>query len=411
MKQKSELRQLTWLYWTSEFFNNLIFTIPVWVTFQRQFMSFSMMSLLMTIRYITSFLLELPTGAFADLFGRKVSIIVGCFLLGISYVLAAFSHDAIQFTIAMIVMSMGESFFSGANLALIFDNLKHDNATEKFPYIRSRGVFVAQIGIIVSSVFSGYLFVIWPGLPYLAQLISAVGVAMCYFFMKEYHIKSRDFSVSSYIRKTKDGFKQLVKTAYIKQLSVYYVVIAAITWSWQVFFNQIYATAIGYSDIEKGWLFGIIRLINSLLLMFVFTRSVFTKPVIFIFFPLLIIITALLAPINILALGTLLLFTMTIASSLRFSILDGYINEEFESHTRATSLSSLNMLMRLMYMGIVAVSGLFLDHYFIGYIYAGMGILAIITILPLGFKLARITSRGHKHKNASVMPHKTELLP
>jgi hypothetical protein len=98
-----------------------------------------------------------------------------------------------------------------------------------------------------------------------------------------------------------------------------------------------------------------------------------------------------------------LLFTMTLASSLRFSILDGYINEEFDSYSRATSLSSLNMLIRFMYMGIVTISGLFLDNYFTGYIYAGMGIVAILTILPLGIKLARQIRRGQVHKNVPVL--------
>lgn len=397
MKGNTEARRTAWLYWISELFNNLLFTIPIWVAFQGRFMTFSMMSFFMTIRFVISFILELPTGAFADLYGRKTSIIVGSTICGISLIVTAFSSSAAQFLVAIMLASIGESFISGANMALLFDTLKHNNAANQFSYVRSRGVFLAQISIVISSIFSGYLYEIWSGLPYIAELIRIVGVIACYSLINDYHKRAKTISLTSYIQKTKNGFKELVQTPYITKLSLFYIGVGAITWSWQQFFNQIYATAIGYSDIQKGWLFGVIRLVNAILLITIFTRSIFTKSVIFLLFPLLIIVTALLAPINNLPLGTMLLLTMTMGSSLRFSILDGYVNEEFASHHRATALSSLNMLVKLGYMGVLTVSGLFLDHYFTGYVYAGMGILAIVTILPLGIKLARVSRKGHAH--------------
>lgn len=64
----SVVRRNIRLYYLTDFLSALLFTIPIWVTYQRQFLTFSQMSLLWGLRICAAVLFELPTGAFADVF-------------------------------------------------------------------------------------------------------------------------------------------------------------------------------------------------------------------------------------------------------------------------------------------------------------------------------------------------------
>ncbi len=388
------MKRNIWLYYATDFFSNLWFVIPIWVAYQRQFLTFSQMSLFASIRIALALILELPTGAFADLFGRKTSIITGSIIVALGSVIMGIARNKYDYLIGTTAMGIGDAFLSGAALAFVFDILKKHNAIGEFAKIRSKGVFFAQVGIIISSIAAGYMYEAWKGLPYIACAGSILAMALCFYFMdKEEPRKKEAINLSSYLHKTYLGLGELVKTHHIKMLSLFYILVAGISWSWQVYFNQIYASAIGYNEIQKGWLFGIIRVVNAIFIMKLFTKAIFTKRVIYLFFPFLMLATALSAPIRIFAFDTMLLFFMTLASSLRFSVLDGYINEEFDSQHRATALSSMNMFVRLIYVLSVALSGPALDRYFPGYIYFVMGGISLVTIVPLGVYLSQTCVR------------------
>jgi len=50
-----------------------LFFVPIWVVYQQEFMTFSQMAFFNALFYIIILVFELPTGAFADLVGRKYS--------------------------------------------------------------------------------------------------------------------------------------------------------------------------------------------------------------------------------------------------------------------------------------------------------------------------------------------------
>lgn len=378
------------LYYLTEFVSNLGFTLPIWVTYQLQYLTLGQMSLIRTIHIIFVFLLEIPTGALADVIGRRLTILIGSLIFAAGLMVAGTADSALKVATGEITIGVGVAFISGANLAVLFEYLKDRQMTGSFPHVRSRGVFMAQIGIVVSSILAGYLYAVNRTLPYAVQAAACIAAGIMYLFMHEPAKPGRaGISVAGYLKTTANGFRAIFSTPYIRRLSALYIIFGGITWSWQVFFNQIYAASIGYDEIGRSWLFGIIRFVNGLLLLYVFSRKRFTKKLMFVLLPVFVIITGLLAPIRIMTIGTMLLFSMTIASTLKFAVLDGYVNEGFDSRHRATALSALNMFVRLIYMLIVSGSSLVIDRTFPGMIYAALGIIAIFTLLPLGLALRR----------------------
>lgn len=111
---------------------------------------------------ITVFLCEIPTGIVADVYGRRLSVIIGCFVLGLAFVLegSALYISVLSF-IAMVILAeiirgVGETFVSGAQGAWITDEVGEDNVGKLFLRARQITLGVEVIGIGVSVALASY---------------------------------------------------------------------------------------------------------------------------------------------------------------------------------------------------------------------------------------------------------------
>ncbi len=168
------------------------------------------------------------------------------------------------------------------------------------------------------------------------------------------------------------------------------MLVGGVTWSTQYFFNQPFALSVGFSEIEMGWLFGTIRLINSVIIFKLTSlNKVLTKKRAFIGFPLLMILCYLPGYWVTKTSAVLLLAGATFASSARFDILGQYTNDEFNSKNRATALSSLNMLVSFLYILFMIGFGPVMENYSTQMVYTILGVMSLVLVLPLGVNLAR----------------------
>jgi len=81
------------LTYINSFLLSLIFFIPVWYAFETQYASPATLGLIYAISHLLTVVLELPTGALADLIGRKKTIFLGLFLYGLSWIYISQSKD------------------------------------------------------------------------------------------------------------------------------------------------------------------------------------------------------------------------------------------------------------------------------------------------------------------------------
>jgi DHA3 family tetracycline resistance protein-like MFS transporter len=77
--------------------------------------------LLGTALEVAVFLFEVPTGVFADTYGRRRSVIVGCLLMGSGFVLEGAIPEFVAVLVAQAVWGVGYTFISGALEAWIAD--------------------------------------------------------------------------------------------------------------------------------------------------------------------------------------------------------------------------------------------------------------------------------------------------
>ncbi|PKM91734.1 hypothetical protein CVU82_00825 [Candidatus Falkowbacteria bacterium HGW-Falkowbacteria-1] len=139
---------------------------------------------------IANFLLEIPTGAIADFFGRKRSVIIGLWIYALSFFLYFLSQNFWQFLVAEIIGAVAITCISGALEALVVDSLNHYGYDGKLETIFRRGE-IRSLGVIVGAVigsFVGQINLAWPWL--LSSLAYVfLAIASNYFFYEDYFIK------------------------------------------------------------------------------------------------------------------------------------------------------------------------------------------------------------------------------
>jgi len=218
----------------------------------------------------------------------------------------------------------------------------------------------------------------------LTELIAIIFI----FLMMEPRIDTEKFTLKSYIRQTKVGFRELFKNSYMKKLTVYYTLVGGITWSCLYYFNQPFAKDLGFSEVGQSWLFGTVYLISSLLIFaLVEKEDLLTKNRVYLGFPIIMSLALLPGVFATRLLAPLLLLGVNLAGISRFAILDKYANIEFLSKYRATAVSSLNMLVSIFYIVVVGLSGKIQDLYSTKLIFTILGVLTLFLVFPSGLSL------------------------
>ena len=88
--------------------------------------------------YAAMVIMEIPTGIFADKFGRRSSMVAGSFILGASFLAIWLWEGFAVYLTAEVLMGVGHSLLSGAPTALLFDLLKREDQESAFLTAESR---------------------------------------------------------------------------------------------------------------------------------------------------------------------------------------------------------------------------------------------------------------------------------
>jgi MFS family permease len=107
------------------FLKNLRFFDPfIILIFREAGLSFLQIGLLYSIRDVATNILEIPTGIFADAFGRRKAMVMAFASYLISFVIFYLFATFPLYALAMILFAFGEAFRSGTHKALILEHLK-----------------------------------------------------------------------------------------------------------------------------------------------------------------------------------------------------------------------------------------------------------------------------------------------
>ena len=176
--------------------------------------SFSQIGIITSAVFAAGFLFEIPTGAIADIYGRKTSSIVGYFLSSLAMILVFFTTNFYSMVGLYFFLGFAGTFISGAQEAWIIDKL-HQNKRKSLIhdyYARSHSLFSA--GFLLSGILGSILVgkfglsVIWP-----ITSVHFLLTGLLFLFVSEKHNRKK-FSLSGHYKDLKNQTKKSIKYSF-----------------------------------------------------------------------------------------------------------------------------------------------------------------------------------------------------
>ena len=105
---------------------------------------------------ISRLLFEVPTGIVADLYSRRLSVIIGFFLVGVSLFLEGMFPFFVPILLAQILWGMGYTFTSGATEAWLSDEIGEERANRAFLTANRYDLYGNLAGILVGMLLGSF---------------------------------------------------------------------------------------------------------------------------------------------------------------------------------------------------------------------------------------------------------------
>ncbi|HIE57345.1 MAG TPA: MFS transporter [Anaerolineales bacterium] len=122
-------------------------------------LTYLQIGLLYSVRDITTNILEIPTGVFADAFGRRKSMVLAFSAYIAAFLVFFFFNGFFIFALAMLLFGLGEAFRSGTHKALILEYLRINDMLDLKVSYYGRTRSASQFGSAINALLAaGLLF-------------------------------------------------------------------------------------------------------------------------------------------------------------------------------------------------------------------------------------------------------------
>jgi MFS family permease len=178
--------------------------------------------LLIAVREIIIYLFEIPSGVIADMYGKKIELIM-CFVFYIlSFLLFFLASSFWLFALAMMLFGLGDAFRSGTHKAMIMSFIDHNNiqATKTKVYGQTRAM--SLIGSMVMSVVAIVFVIYLPEIKYLflvsiiPYMIDMILIASYPSYLNEKRVEK--FNFKEFIKQNVDSIKYTFKDRFVRRL-------------------------------------------------------------------------------------------------------------------------------------------------------------------------------------------------
>jgi MFS family permease len=141
-------------YW---FLRDFQIWIPVWIVFLTLDQGFSLtqVTIAESAYLVGVVLLEVPTGAVADRWGRSRSMALGALAMGAAVLMFAFTTSFPILLADFLLWSLATSLMSGSDMALLFDSLKADQRESLYERVAGRGNAFIWLGAGIATFLGG----------------------------------------------------------------------------------------------------------------------------------------------------------------------------------------------------------------------------------------------------------------
>lgn len=321
-------------------------------------------------------LAEIPTGVFADKYGRKLSVNIGLFCHVFGAFLIFSAQSWIYLFIGGFLENIGRAFISGSLEALLYDDLKNQEKQENYDVIISLShqysIFIYAVTVLIG----GLLYTVYFRLPHLLMVINFFIALIISLFLHEPKKIFKKLAVKFRKEDLFTGFRQLLNP----RLKPYLITISSILilfflYDWG-FTKPAMAVNFGFYSQGQGIVYALISVFNTFFIgSLPIIRKKFGDLFGLNFFLFIIILGYILSIFKLGLIGIVILLMIEASGNLATPWISILVNKYIDSEYRATTLSTLQFFTRGPFLIINLIAGKLLDLKLINYFNLTIGLI------------------------------------
>jgi MFS family permease len=255
MKTKNNI-YLLYLYL---FFAQLFFDRALWVIYLGdKGMTLGEIGVLEALLHLAIVLFEVPTGMIADLYGRKVSLVIGNVFSLLYGLFMLMSGTFSMFTLAFLSMGLMVTLHSGAEQAFAFDTLKNDKREKDYTRVIGSMTAISLLSLSLAKFLGGFMAEVSWEWVYGATIFTHLLAVIPLLFMKETEREMTEDIGGRWYHQWVHQFRLGVnvwRNNPVIHAPVVLFILAGAVMVIMVFYGQEYFVELGYSSIVVGAVF------------------------------------------------------------------------------------------------------------------------------------------------------------
>ncbi len=386
----ADLRNIR-LYYALNAADSAVFIAGNWIFYWQLFMTFGVLGVVDAIAFAYGLFMEIPTGALADLIGKRWTVRAAMLVNGLAFLIMGAAQNFWGLMLGYALFQTGIALYSGAGEALAYDTLKQHKLEHRWDNVTAANSTSSLLTLVVCSLIGIPMYSYAPNLPHLAWgAIFMVGfVLSLYLTEPNIGVEPVKFSLRAYFGQLASGAHQLVKPGLLPYLPLIFALPGVFfLYSWGIIMP---AVGINFGLDAEG-----LAVFVSAVYIFV-AIAVRTLPLIrrrwgdFTGLTVMsvLMITALFGmalPLG--GAGVAVMFMMHMGGAVSRSWMSIVVNERTPSEVRATTLSTMALIYKLPYVLVAALAGVMIERGQVGVFTVVTGVIAL-ALLCVGHVLAQ----------------------
>jgi MFS family permease len=352
------------------------------IFFQENDLSTTEIMILQAVYSLTIAILEIPSGFFADSYGRKNSILISTFFSFIGYIILSNYSGFNQYLLAEILLGIGGSLISGADSAIIYDTLLELDDEDSYTKIEGKNYAIGNFSEAIAGILGGFLAMSSIYLPiYIQTFVIMLSIPIAFSLVEPKRKFKIITSLKSILNIVKDTFIYNKKLKwYIIYSSAMGMTTLSVAWFVQPFLSTIDMPLTYFGIIWAG--------LNIMAGLTSYYSHFFNNSKLLIYISIYMFISLICLGFNISLYGLIFIALVYLFRGIITPHLRNLININTTSERRATVLSLRSFMIRLSFALTAPILGYITDIYTINYVFFLLAGITGITSLLAAYKLS-----------------------
>lgn len=356
-----QLHKIAKIYLAIQFCQALYFAWPVFYGFASLALSPLQVGIYFSVYNIMKVLAEVPTDAFADRYGRKLSAMVGALTVIAVPLIMYFGHNFPAYLACALLLAIGNAFMSGSIEAMVYDHPKVSK--ENFRHVVWLEITFFQVGLITSAAVGGFLYAAHPSLPFFGEALAWTTAFLLILMLPNSKPTDSDRAAESYGRYFKTGLRHLLASKYLRIVVLSGVLVAVIMTACIEFVNEATMISYGLEPSQRGLLIAGVKVLALIVINLILLKLLRKDRARLLFIGM--AGTAIFALLSIEALAAFFIGFVLFnwLSATQYSFFKPMIHDHLPSSHRATAISGFSALTGFVAFGGNALFGALIEYF------------------------------------------------